>query len=71
MPDMSMNVPSNIVYSAIGAESWRIARHNPYLFSSVIKPLVICMSREEFFIKKINSVIIKKINRYKILMMEI
>ena len=37
MPDNSSNVPSSIVYSAIGAES----------FSTAIKPLVVRMSRQE------------------------
>ena len=40
MPGKSSNVPSSIVYSAIGAELWRIARasNNPESFSTAIKP---------------------------------
>ena len=42
MPDKSSNVPSGIVYSAVGAESLRIARasNNPESFSTAIKPLL-------------------------------
>ena len=38
MPGKSSNVPSSIVYSAIGAESLRIARasNNPESFSTII-----------------------------------
>ena len=41
VPDKSSNVPSSIVYSAIGAESLRIARvsNNPESFSTAIIPL--------------------------------
>ena len=48
MPDKSSNVPSSIVYSAIGAESLRIARvsNNPESFSTAIKPLISQMSRQ-------------------------
>ena len=42
MPDKSSNVPSSINYSAIGAESLRIARasNNPESFSTAVKPLI-------------------------------
>ena len=42
MSDRSGNISSNIVHSAIGAESLRIARasNNPDLFFLVIKPLI-------------------------------
>ena len=41
MPDKSSNVPSGIVYSAIGAESLKISRasNNPESFSTAIKSL--------------------------------
>ena len=41
MPDKSSNVPSGIVYSAIGAESLKIsgASNNPESFSTAIKSL--------------------------------
>ena len=60
MPDKSSNVPSSIVYSAIGAESLRIARasNNPESFSTV-KPLIARMSRQGVSIGKINSSILK------------
>ena len=47
MPDKSSNVPSSIVYSAIGAESLRIARasNNPELFSTVVK-FIACMIKQ-------------------------
>ena len=47
MPDKSSNVPSNIVYSAIGAEPLRIARanNNSESFSKAVKPLFARMSR--------------------------
>ena len=63
MPDKSSNVPSSIVYSAIGAESLRIARarasNNPKSFSTAIKPLITHMSRQGVSIGKINSSILK------------
>ena len=42
MPDKSSNVPSSIVYSAIGAESLRIARtsNNPESFSTKLNHLL-------------------------------
>ena len=47
MPGKSSNVPSSIVYSAIGAESLIIARasNNPKSFSTAVKPLIASMSR--------------------------
>ena len=41
MPDKSSNVPSGIVYSAIGTESLKISRasNNPESFSTAIKSL--------------------------------
>ena len=47
MPDKPSNLPSSIVYSAIGAVSLRMARasNNPELFSTAIKPFITCMSR--------------------------
>ena len=57
MPDKSSNVPSSIVYSVIGTESLRIARasNNPESFSTAVKPLIVCMSRQGVSIGKINS----------------
>ena len=55
IPDKSSNVPYSIVYSAIGAESLRIARasNNLESFSTAIKPLIAHMSRQRVFIGKI------------------
>ena len=57
IPVMSSNVLFNIVYSAIGAESMRIARasNNPDSFSTAIKPLIARMRRQGVSIGKINS----------------
>ena len=66
MPDKSSNVPSSIVYSVIGSESLRIARasNNAESFSTAIKPLVAYMSRQGVSIEKINSAILKSINKH-------
>ena len=66
MPEKSSNVPSSIVYSAIGAESLRIARasNNPESFSTAIKPLIACMSRQGVPIQKINSSILNFFNKH-------
>ena len=42
MPDKSSNVPSSIIYFAIGAESSRIPRasNNPESLCTAIKPLI-------------------------------
>ena len=55
IPDKSSNVPSSIAYSAIGAESIRTAKasNNPELFSTAIKPLISCMSRQGVSIGRI------------------
>ena len=65
MPDKSSNVPSSIVYSAIGAESLRTARasNNPESFYTAIKPLIAHMSRQGVSIGKINSSILKFFNK--------
>ena len=66
MPDKSSNIPSSIVYSAIGAESLRIARasNNPESFSTAIKPLIARMSRQGVSVGKINSSILKSFNKH-------
>ena len=47
MPDKSSNVPSTTVYSAMSAESLRIARasNNSESFSTAIKPLIVGIDR--------------------------
>ena len=64
MPDHTSNVPSSIVYSAIGAESPRIARasNNAESFSAAIKPLIAHMIRQEVSIEKVNIVVIRNAN---------
>ena len=48
MPFKSSNIPSNMFYSAIGAESLRIARacNNSTAFSMAIKPLIFRMIKQ-------------------------
>ena len=64
----SINVPSSIVYSAIVAESLRIARasNNPESFSTAIKPLIARMGRQGVSIGKINSFILKFFNKHQV-----
>ena len=66
MPGKSSNVPFSIVYSAIGAESLRIARasNNPESFSTAIKPLIARMNRQGVSIGKINSPILIFLNKH-------
>ena len=66
MPVKSSNVPSSIVYSAIGTDSLRIARasNNPDSFSTAIKPLIAPMSRQGLSIGKINGFILKVFNKH-------
>ena len=66
MPGKSNNVPSSKVYSAIGAESSRIARasNNPESFFTAMKPLIARMSRQGVSIEKINSSILKFFNKH-------
>ena len=65
MPDKSSNVPSSIVYSAISAESLRIARasNNPESFSTSVKPLIARMSRQGVSLGKRNSSVLKCFNK--------
>ena len=66
MPNKSSDVPSSVVYSAIGAESLRIARasKNPESFSTAIKPLIARVSRQGVSIGKINSSVLKIFNKH-------
>ena len=68
MSGKSSNVPSSIVYSAIGAESLRIARasNNPESFSTAIKPIIARMIRKGVTIEKINSFILKNFNKHQV-----
>ena len=68
MPDKSSNIPSSIVYSAIGAESLRSARasNNPESFSTASKPFIALMSRQGVSIGKINSFILKFFNKHQV-----
>ena len=66
MPGKSINTPSSIVCSRIGAELLRIARgsNNPEPFSIAIKPLTARMSRQGVSIAKINSSVLKFFNKH-------
>ena len=66
MPGKSSNVPFSIVYSAIGAESLRIARasNNPESLSTTIEPLIARVSRQGVSIGKINSSVLKIFNKH-------
>ena len=66
MPDKSSNVPSSIVYSPIGAESLRIPRasNSTESFSTAIRPLITRKSREGVSIGKINSIIVRFLNKH-------
>ena len=61
IPGKSSDVPCSIVYSAIGAESLRIARanNNPESSSTAIKPLIAHMSWQGVSIGKRNSSFLK------------
>ena len=54
MPDKSGNVPSSIVYSAIGAELLRtaIASNNPESFSKAIKLLIALWADRRYLLEK-------------------
>ena len=60
MPDRSSNVRSIIVYSAIGAELFNIARasNNPESFCTAVRPLIAHISRQGVSIGKIKSSIL-------------
>ena len=60
MPDRSSNVRSIIVYSAIGAELFNIARasNNPESFCTAVRPLIARISRQGVSIGKIKSSIL-------------
>ena len=66
IPDKSSDVPSSIVYSAIGAGSLRIARasNNPESFCTAIKPLIARMNRQGLSIGKRNSSILKFFDKH-------
>ena len=66
MPGKSSNIQSSIVYSANGAESLRIAKasNNPESFSTAIKPLISCMSRQGVSNGKINSYFLNFFNKH-------
>ena len=66
MPDKSSNVPSRILYSAIGGESLRRARanNNPASFSTAIKSPIGRMNRQGVSMGKINSSILNFFNKH-------
>ena len=66
MPEKLSNVRSSIAYSAIVAESLRIAiaSNNSESLPTAIKPLIARMSRQGVSIKKINSLILIFFNKH-------
>ena len=66
MLDKSSNVPSSRVYSAIGAESLRIATasNNPESFFTAIKPLIAHMNWQGVSIGKRNSSFLKFFDKH-------
>ena len=68
MPDKLSNIASSIVYSAIGVELLRTARasNNPESFSTAIRPLIACRSRQGVSIGKINGCILKFFNKHQV-----
>ena len=68
MSGKSGNVLSSVVYSAIGAESLRIARasNNPESFSTAIKPVTARMSKQGVSIRKTNSFILKFFSKHRV-----
>jgi len=67
MPFKSSNIPSNMFYSAIGAESLRIARasNNSTAFSKAIKPLVARMMKQGGYKTRISNSLRKFFNRHQ------
>ena len=67
MLDRACNVPPSIVYSSAGAESLKTATasNNPDSFSSAIKRLISCMSRQGFSNEKVNGAIQKFFNKHQ------
>ena len=63
----SINVTSNIFYSAISAESLKIARtgNSPGSFSTKIKPFVTHMRRKVVPVEKINRFILQFFNKHQ------
>ena len=68
IPDKSSNVPSSIIYSAIGGESLRIARasNKPESFSTAIKPFIARMSRHGASVGKKNNFLVKFFNKHQV-----
>ena len=68
MSEKSSDLPSSIVYSAIGAESLRTAStsNSPESFPAAIKPPIARMSRLGVTIEKINSLILKVFNKHQV-----
>ena len=67
MPYKSSNIPSNIFYSSICAETLRIARasNNSNSFSSSIKPLVTCMLKQGAYKEKLSNTLRKFFNKHQ------
>ena len=68
MPDKSSNIASSIVYSAIGVELLRTARasNNSESFSTAIRSLIACLSRQGVSIGKKNGCILKFFKKHQV-----
>ena len=68
MPYKSSNLPSNIFYSAIGAEILRIARasNNGDAFYSSVKPLIFRMMKQGANNHRLSNIIQKFYNRHQV-----
>ena len=66
LPGKSSNVPSNIVYSAIGGESLRIdkASNNRESFSTTIQSPIARLKRQQVTIGKISSFILNFLDKH-------
>ena len=67
MPYKSSNIPSNMFYSSICAETLRVARasNNSNYFSLSIQPLVCRMLKQGASKEKLNNSIIRFYNRHQ------
>ena len=67
MPYKSSNLPSNIFYSSIGAETLRIARasNNTASFFSSVKPLISRMLKQGANASKLSNVLRKFFNKHQ------
>ena len=72
MPYKSSNLPSNIFYSSIGAETLRIARasNNAASFFSSVKPLISRMLKQGANASKLSNVLKKFLTKHQMLQLQ-